>query len=1317
MKQKLLLFAFTLLSTMLFSQTQNMAFEDFKTTDGTQNFFYKNVVKTDGSGNIYTLGATTTSNSTTDILLSKKNSSGITLWTKQINGSANYHDFGAGLTVTSGGDVYITGAVTNNTTTLAPSLIVVKYNSSGTQQFSSTYSGAGYGALGKDIVVDGSGNSYITGTESNSSGNTDILTICFNSSGSQSWVDTWDYLGLNDGGVKIAYRANKLSVTGAVTISSNNYKISTISFTASTGVRSETITLGSTMTSSVEIVTDMVTDASDNIYLCGATEVSGQGYNYFLAKLTSSLTIAWQQTYNGASNLNDQAKGVKVDASGNVYVTGYSTSSTQGKNIVTIKYNSSGTQQWLQTINSSTNGDDQAFDMEIDNSANLYVSGSIADGINQLDYYTAKYNSSGTKIWEIQSDGHHLNDQATNLALDSLGNVIVTGESETNPGTYEYATYKYIQKDVLIPTDLNNEASNQFLSFTPNLGQLHDASYNQNTNIRFYNTTLSPATFIKENLNSFMFIKSDTSSTDSTYRFDLTFTKSNENAKPYPINPVSFKQNFYTPNISNEGIFNLAANQRLFVPDIYTNIDLHYYSNSNGIKYYFVVKPNGKPEDILLKFLGAKNSYVNSNGKLIVKAPWDSLTFNSPQIYQLNSGATVTVTGNPAWHSLGGGSFDFSLPSYNTSLPLVIMLTRSNNNSSSMQTGAWYTYLGSYGDDSALDVVTDVDNNVFVSGFTTDATLFQPSIGNSIVSGAQDAMVLKFDQDAHLIWSFLYGGSGYEEFKSIAYSNYGSNAPSIYLTGYTTSNVIKAAITPSVNPNDGTHWDNVSSGSSDALIVKIDAGKGKLLYSQYLGGCSGELGISIATDNTRGRVYIAGNTDNYNSTCTPSFPFKNPGGNSYYSSQFGNIGIPSATDIFILTLDLNNFIKYSTYIAGNSDDKVGEIVVNQNTGDFYITGLTTSSLSVRTTGGPYTALNDYKFPLGQYSGGYWQPTKPATAYNGGYISKFNQNYELHWSTLFNGDKSSIGSGLDIANNGDLYATGLSYSTKTSTVNCGVPNDDGFPICNPFQTAAYGVGNTLSSDIYLARFNSSNQMTYSTLYGNDDDEGTTQPKLCVEKNNNVFLTGATFRYSTSNAFPVLQKTGLYYQNTNPGTSNHSKNAYILWFDGTNTRQWASHYGGPDGNESGNSVALFNSSKLYMVGSASTYSLPLSCPPQVGAAPYCKGNNSNSNDAFLARFDMGVFIGIKENLPFNTKNELLIYPNPSNSEINMFFKSRELLDYRVIIYNTLGQAVYNKELGKVIGEQTIKADISSLSNGIYIVNLVSSKDIQSAKIIKQ
>jgi len=99
-------------------------------------------------------------------------------------------------------------------------------------------------------------------------------------------------------------------------------------------------------------------------------------YDILVAKYNSSGVLQWIQQYNGAGNGDDMALGLYIDASGNVYITGTVTTATN-VDAITIKYNSSGTQQWLTTYNGTGSAFDSGTDLTTDASGNVYITGTV----------------------------------------------------------------------------------------------------------------------------------------------------------------------------------------------------------------------------------------------------------------------------------------------------------------------------------------------------------------------------------------------------------------------------------------------------------------------------------------------------------------------------------------------------------------------------------------------------------------------------------------------------------------------------------------------------------------------------------------------------------------------------------------------------------------------------------------------------------------------------------------------------------------------------------------------------------------------------
>ena len=118
---------------------------------------------------------------------------------------------------------------------------------------------------------------------------------------------------------------------------------------------------------------------------------------------------------------DDEATAIAVDGSGNVYVTGGSYGSGTYYDYATIKYNSSGDTMWVRRYNGPGNSYDEATAIAVDSSGNVYVTGwsySLGTG---YDYATIKYNSSGDTMWVRRYNGPgNSDDEATAIAVEGV---------------------------------------------------------------------------------------------------------------------------------------------------------------------------------------------------------------------------------------------------------------------------------------------------------------------------------------------------------------------------------------------------------------------------------------------------------------------------------------------------------------------------------------------------------------------------------------------------------------------------------------------------------------------------------------------------------------------------------------------------------------------------------------------------------------------------------------------------------------------------------------------------------------------------------
>ena len=272
-------------------------------------------VAVDSSNNIYICGYG--GSTTVSAYIAKYDSSGTLQWQRSL-GTSSKITYGYSIAVDSAGSgVYVVG--NSNATLSGSDARITKYDTSGTLQWQyRLYTPTTGSEVFRGVAVDTSGNTYISGYNFNSSvSNNSMLLVKYNSSGTIQWQRRLDSAGGDDLGI------------GAATDSSSNayicgYGTGSVYFSFAKYNSTGTIQWQRWLTGSAGEAYGITADSSGNVYVCGQTY--GTGSKVLIVKYNSSGTIQWQRsiTTNDASPV-DIARSIYVDAAGTtITITGTS---------------------------------------------------------------------------------------------------------------------------------------------------------------------------------------------------------------------------------------------------------------------------------------------------------------------------------------------------------------------------------------------------------------------------------------------------------------------------------------------------------------------------------------------------------------------------------------------------------------------------------------------------------------------------------------------------------------------------------------------------------------------------------------------------------------------------------------------------------------------------------------------------------------------------------------------------------------------------------------------------------------------------------
>ncbi|MFW9947647.1 MAG: SBBP repeat-containing protein [Candidatus Odinarchaeota archaeon] len=170
---------------------------------------------------------------------------------------------------------------------------------------------------------------------------------------------------------------------------------------------------------------EFIVDSSNNLYIVGYTESYGNGgADVVVIKYKNMIEYEWDFIWGGS---NDEfGYDITVDLSGDFYITGYTSSFGNGDNdIIIIKYNSMGDQLWNRTWGGINK--DSAYEVVIDSFNDVYIIGRTESfGNGALDMVVIKYNTIGEQLWNRTWGGIGY-DVGFDVILDSSNNLYISG--------------------------------------------------------------------------------------------------------------------------------------------------------------------------------------------------------------------------------------------------------------------------------------------------------------------------------------------------------------------------------------------------------------------------------------------------------------------------------------------------------------------------------------------------------------------------------------------------------------------------------------------------------------------------------------------------------------------------------------------------------------------------------------------------------------------------------------------------------------------------------------------------------------------------
>ncbi len=360
--------------------------------------------------------------------------------------------------------------------------------------------------------------------------------------------------------------------------------------------------------------------------------------------------------------------------------------------------------------------------------------------------------------------------------------------------------------------------------------------------------------------------------------------------------------------------------------------------------------------------------------------------------------------------------------------------------------------------------------------------------------------------DPYLEWGTMYGGSSTDQFHDAVVDGH--------------DDVITTGTCQSIDYptfDAGTFIDDVigvsSLGSWDIIITKF-SNSGKILWSTYYGGRKDDSGIALDVDS-KGNLFITGRT---NST---DFPIKSAGGVHYFDPINIDGSLDARQEIYLLKFTNDGHLLWSTYFGETGYIAVRHLTIDKED-NVYIVGGTDA----------------HNLPLLPSESAYFDPVPKASGHFNmdAFITKFNKDGALRWSTYYGGSNHDIIRASITDMDGNLFIIGETASSD-------------FPLQRGVGDSYFDDVIAGDLDLFITKFNPQGIIEWSTYMGGEWYDG--YEEIEINSKGDLYMVGFTF----SATFPILNSGG--YLDDELGEPN---DIIITRFNNNGKLIWSTYMGG-------------------------------------------------------------------------------------------------------------------------------------------------------------